>query len=368
MMLFFLNEKFERVDVIVQGSKSGHLNFSALEWTTRFHKPDTFAMDCPVRSPMEIATVMQHDTVYVVRAETGQIARIWKKKFDTEKLTLELEGEGLESMFEKRFTGAREYLPTGENFGVNYVGKVMCDIIRDNSPFAWAVVDALQNQVGRSIYASTANTKNVLYYLELLAKTWDVGFRCIYDEGLNMARFQTYAPTSIAEEIPGRTYRLSDDLGNIKQLEYEYDARKFYNHCSVLGEKDKGSGVEYSTVVDQSNGHEKYSFRYKGKSKKKDLSDAEYGKLLYAEGEQQLAKRKLNESFSVQPHEGKNIHIEVGWEVHCTSRFLNMGTVFFCTELKETWESAYGREYTFGYKADMKEDFLTELEGEYVYD
>lgn len=368
MMLFFLNEKFERVDIVVQGSKDGHLNFSSLEWTTCFHKPDSFAMECPVRSPMEIKAVMLHDTVYVVRADTGQIARVWKKNFKSKERTLELEGEGLESMFEKRFTSAREYLPTGENQGVNYVGKVMCQLIKNNNPFSWIIAEEMQNQVGRSIYASTVNTKNVLYYLELLAKTWDVGFRCVYDDQLNMVRFQAYAPTPMSEDVPGRTYRLSDDLANINRLEYEYDARKFYNHCSVLGEKDKESGVEYSVVVDQSEGHERYSFRYKGKSKKRDLTDAEYGQLLYAEGEQQLAKRKLKESFEVTPHEGKNIHIEVGWEVHCASRFLDMATVFFCTELKETWESTYAREYTFGYKADINEDFLTDLEGEYVYD
>ena len=170
-----------------------------------------------------------------------------------------------------------------------------------------------------------------------------MGFRCVYNESVNLVYFQTLEVVSIDTEIAGRTYILSDDLDNIKEAEYEHDISKYYNVARIIGE-------DQTATVDQSGGGERYEYSFKSRSRRKALTVEEYGQILYSEGVQELAKRKIDESFVVTPVDSANL--QLGWEASSASKKLNKTTVSFCTEITETWENVYRREFTMGYKAD----------------
>ena len=349
--LYFKNEKFQNVGVVQQGAAG--LNFSSLEWTSVFHKQDSFAMQCGVSDSRDVEFMLDKSTVYVVRNDTCQTAYINKKEFDGQKLTLE--GIGVEGLLAKRFTLEKDYLPTGANAGVNKVGAVMCDIINDNSPYVWLRADRAKNMTGPSIATYTELTGNVYKYVKMLAEAYDVGFKCIYDEKTDMVDFITYAVVPYSVDIPGRVYRLSDELDNVKELTYEHDVSKYYNYVRVVGEDLTG-------VVDQSGGRERYEYSFKSRSRRKSLTTAEYTSILKGEGVQELAKRRAIEVFEVQPKDGQ--YVELGWEAVSIGKNINVATLSFCTEVNEIWESSYKREYTFGYRVDSKDDLVIRLQGE----
>lgn len=349
--LYFKNERFETVGVVQQGASG--LNYSSLEWTSVFHKQDSFAMQCGVHDPRDVDFALDKSTVYVVRNDTLQVAYINKKEFDGQKLTLE--GIGVEGLLAKRFTLEKDYLPTGGNAGNNRVGAVMCDIINDNAPFSWLRAERGRNMTGPSIATYTELTGNVYKYVKMLSEAYDVGFRCVYDEASNTVNFVTYEVVPYEVEIPGRVYRLSDELDNVKELTYEHDVSKYYNYVRVVGEN-------LTQIVDQSEGKERYEYSFKSRSRRKSLSAEEYASILYGEGVQELAKRRAKEVFEVQPKDGQ--HVELGWEAVSIGKNINVATLSFCTEVREIWETTYKREYTFGYRADNKDDLVIQLQGE----
>lgn len=349
--LYVKNEAFETVDVIQQGSEG--LNYSSLEWESIFHAQDKFAMECSVTRPDLVTAILDPASAFIVRNDTLQVAHITRREFDGRRLTVE--GIGVEGLLAKRFTIEKDYVPEGDLAGRNYVGAVMCDIINDNAPFRWLVADRAKSMVGPSIATFTELTGNVYKYLKTLAKAYDVGFKCLYNEEANNVAFVAYGVTGIDDDIAGRTYILSDELDNASDPSYEYDTSKYYNYARVLGEN-------LTAVVDQSNGRERYEYSFKSKSKQRSLSTEQYALILYGEGEQELAKRRADEVFVMQPRPG--ITIELGWETVTIGRNINKVTQSFCTEIKETWEERYEREHTFGYKTDELDSLVIDLQGE----
>lgn len=356
IQLIFLDEAFERVAILVKG-RAG-FDFSSLEWKSVFHKQDEFTIECPVaantQTSPEIAALL-NGARFVVRGDTGQTVYLQKKEFDGSKLILE--GIGAEGLLAKRFTVERDYLPPEGATGQNKVGKVMCDIINDNRPFDWLVADADQNQTGVSIATYTELTGNVYKYVQMLSEAYDVGFQCIYSEKDNKVHFTTFEVVPLETYIEGRTEQLSDEIGNIKDATYEHDVAKYYNYAQVVGEDD------YTVVVDQSDGGEVYEYSFKSSVKLGSKTTAEYSQLLYAAGVQELAKRRIDESFVVTPQDTENI--ELGWEAVSISRLINKMTTSFCTEILETWENAYTREVTMGYRADAEALAIIGLQGEF---
>ncbi|SBV92070.1 hypothetical protein KL86DPRO_10298 [uncultured delta proteobacterium] len=310
-------------------------------------------MQCGVTDPALTQIPLDPATAYIVRNDTLQVIYITRREFDGKKLTME--GIGVEGLLAKRFTIEKDYLPTGENEGKNYVGVVMCDIINDNNPYHWLIADRTKNAAGPSIATYTELTGNVYKYIKMLAKAYDVGIKCVFNESANNVDFIAYDVTGIDVDIPGRTYRLSDELDNASDPEYEYDTSKYYNKARVIGDT-------FSVVVDQSNGKEVFEYSFKSKSRQKKLTEAEYAMILYGEGEQELAKRGITETFTMKPK--PDVNIELGWETVTIGKNINKVTESFCTEIKETWEETYVREHTFGYKADDLDDLVTSLQGE----
>lgn len=348
--LIFLNEAFERVALFVVGKKG--VNFSSIEWKSVFHKQDEIAIQCGIENALEVSEIL-NDAVYIIRGDTGQAAYIQKKEFDG--TNLNIEGIGVEGLLAKRFTQEKDYLPPDGTIGQNKVGKVMCDIINDNRPFAWLVANAAQNQTGVSIATFTENTGNVYKYIQMLAEAYDVGFRCVYSEAANKIEFQTYEVEPLSNHIEGRTEQLSDEIGNIKSAQYERDTSKYYNYALVIGE-------DATAVVDQSSGNEVFEYAFKSRSKRGTKTLEQYQAILYAEGEQELAKRRIDESFVVEPKD--DAYIQLGWEAVSISHAINKLTASFCTEITETWENIYKREVTMGYKADAKDITIINLQGE----
>ncbi|MCL1888879.1 MAG: siphovirus ReqiPepy6 Gp37-like family protein [Desulfovibrionaceae bacterium] len=367
-MLFILDPNFNRLGAIINGASG--LNYSSLEWRSVFHKPDAFLVKCPVADSRDMDMIMDREALYIIRSDTLQVGRIWKKEFDLESRELEISGKGAESFLTKRYiANTKEYIPDAGALGLNAAGRIMARLINDNSPPGWLVANETENEVGESIYLSVKNTKNVLSYIEQIAKAYDVGFGTVLDERSGKVIFKAYRPLSIDVDVEGRTYRLSDDLGNIKSLSFATDSEKYFNYISVLGEADPATGIEFSAIVDQSAGGEVHAMRHKGKTKRRAYTDTQYAALLQAEGVIELSRRRVDEAFEVTPKEGTaedRINIAVGWEVFCQSYFVNMQTTFFCTELKELWENIYSREYTFGYRRDMKDEFMIEIEEEII--
>lgn len=350
--LYFKNEDFETVDVIEQGSAG--LNYSSLEWESIFHAQDKFVMQCGVTDPAHVSAALDPATAYIIRNDTLQIAYITRREFDGRYLVLE--GIGVEGLLAKRFTLEKDYLPTGANEGRNFVGAVMCDIVNDNAPFRWLTADREKCMVGPSIATYTELTGNVYKYLKTLAQAYDVGFKCVYDEKTNRVNFVAYGVTGYEVDIEGRTYRLSDELDNAKEPNYEYDTSKYYNYARVIGEDST------TVIVDHSAGRERFEYSFKSRSRQKKLSAEEYRAILYGEGEQELAKRRIDEFFVMQPESDANI--ELGWEAVTVGKNINKVTKSFCTEIKEIWEEAYRREYTFGYRTDDKDNLIISLQGE----
>ena len=355
LRLIFKNENFETVYVLVQGSNG--LNYNELEWESVFHKQDTFSLRIGVKEPKLIAPLLNKDVVYVVRNDTRQIAHINVKEFEDGQY-LNISGIGVEGLLAKRFTNEQEFIPTGENLGQNYVGRVMCDIINANRPFPWLIADRDSNSHGISIYASTKDTGNVYKTLTTLSKAYDVGFSCLYDEVTNKVHFTTIPVVPMSTVIDGRAYRFSDDIGNVKGIKYEHDSSKYYNYIRMIGE----NGI--TAIVDISDGREVYEISKKSRTRQRDMSVVEYQKLLEAEGVEELSKRIANEVFTVEPK--ITADFKLGWEALSMTKHLDISTISFCTEIKDEFaESGYKKEYTFGYPVDMQEDFVTSLTGEF---
>ena len=351
--LYLKNEAFETVGVIQQASSG--LTFKSLEWESVFHKQDSFTIECGVRSSDLADIALAPSTAYIVRNDTLQIAKIERREFDGRNLIME--GIGVEGLLAKRFTKEEDFLPVGVNEGQNFVGAVMCDIINSNKPFSWLVADRAKNMVGPSIATYTEINGNVYKYLKMLAQAYDIGIRCVFDEENNRVNFSAYGVVGIDVDIAGRTYIISDELDNAKEPNYEYDTSKYYNYARVVGEDG------FSVPVDHhAEGEEVYEYSFKSKSRRKDKTDAEYSMILYDEGVQELAKRRIDEFFVMQPEPGAKI--ELGWETKTIGKNINKATQSFCTEIRETWEETVTREYTFGYKTDEHDELVISLQGE----
>jgi len=351
--LYLKNEAFETVDVIQQGADG--LNYSSLEWESIFHQQDKFSMQCGVTNPDHVSRILERSTVYIVRNDTFQIAYINRKEFDGKSLTLE--GIGVEGLLAKRFTTEADYVPNLAEPYTNNVGVVMCDIINANHPFPWLVADREANRTGVSIATFTEVTGNVYKYLKMLSAAYDVGFKCLYDESTDTVNFITSEPVGYDVDIPGRTYRLADELGNAKELAYEFDLSKYYNYARVIGQ-------DLTVIVDQSGDEEQYEYSFKSRARRGSLGLEQYESILRNEGVQELAKRRIQETFTIQPTATE--WVELGWETISTSKNIRVATKNFCTEVKETWESIYSREYTFGYRTDEISGLVIALQGEFT--
>jgi len=350
--LYFKNEAFETVDVIQQGAEG--LNYTSLGWESIFHQQDKFSMQCGVKDTDHVERVLDRQTVYVVRNDTFQIAYITRKEFDGRNLTLE--GIGVEGLLAKRFTTEADYVPDLDHPYTNQVGVVMCNIINANNPFHWLVANREANRTGISIATFTELTGNVYKYLKMLSTAYDVGFKCLYDERADTVQFITFEPVGYEVDIPGRTYRLADELGNAKDLAYDFDISKYYNYARVIGQ-------DLTAIVDQSGSEERYEYSFKSRSRRGSLSLEQYEAILRNEGIQELAKRRIQETFTIQPTATE--WVELGWETISSSSNIGVATKNFCTEVKETWESTYEREYTFGYRTDEIEGLVIALQGEF---
>ena len=359
---WLIDENFNKVEII-EGRRANY-SVASIEWTTSFEKADSFAANIPLNREINremIDKIMAPETAFILRGDTLQLCWITRKKFEND--VLDLAGEGLEGLFVKRFTSEADYLPVGPNLDVNFVGRVMCDIINNNNPFAWAYAERLDNNTGPSIATFTEATGNVFKYLQNLSKTWNVAYGFRYNPQYKRADFKTKEVLPIGVQIPGRTYKLYESMGNIRPVNYTKDTSKYMNFCRVMGEEGHTAFVDIRPL-DGSNQPigERYDFSIKAKARLGDMGVPQYMDLLQAEGKQELSKRRIDEVFSLEPI--GNVNIDIGWEVDIGSRSLGITRVLFCTEIKEVWEGGYIKNYTFGYQEDPREIEVARLSQE----
>lgn len=361
--LFLLDKDFNKVEII-EGNRPNY-SVGSIIWTTSFNKADSFSANIPINRELNrkmIDKIMSDETIFILRNDTMQIQWITRKKF--EEGALVLDGQGLESLYAKRFTNDIDYLPTGPNLDVNFVGRVMCDIINSSDPFVWSYAERLDNNTGPSIATFTESTGNVYKYLQNLSKTWNIAYGFKYNPAYMRADFYTKGIIKLSQMIPNRTYKLYESLGNIQPVGYTRDTEKAMNYVRVMGEEGITAFVD-ARPLDASSQPigEKYSFSIKTKAKKTELiSEPDYLSLLKAEGRQELAKRQIDESFEVQPTQ--DVNIDIGWEVDVGSKSLNITRVLFCTEIKEVWEGGYHKTITLGFKEDPREIEVARLSQE----
>ena len=354
-VLYLLNYSLNVVDVIRAG-QAGYSIGSVL-WDSKFYDKETcsfkLAVDTNVSAGI-VQSIMADSTAYLVRGDTRQICYITKKEFDGQYLMID--GEGILSLLDKRFTNAVDYLPTGIYENNNKVGQVMCDIINNSDPYPWIVADRTLNEIGEDIATFTKVNKKVSKYLKTLSKAYKIGLDFRYNPDTKKVIFSTYGILSLDTLVDGRGYNLAKEFDNVQKIEYTRDFSDYYNFCRVQG------NTQTAFVDLRAEGEEKYSCSIKSSKSQGDLSEDEYLSLLEDEGKQELASKQIDDSFEADLK--PDIKLGLGWEVIANSRDINISRLLFCTALKETWESGYNRSFTLGIKTTAKEELLNSLKGE----
>ena len=183
--------------------------------------------------------------------------------------------------------------------------------------------------------------KNALTLMEKIGKASGIGFRVLYDAGL--LRFETYAGVDrsvLQSAVPHVIF--SDEFGNLAEIEYTEDVKKYRNVAYVLGaEKD---GQQEVVVVDQSNGQPIREMYISGSSvQMEDGMTAEAYRALLAEyGAEQLATKGKVESFEGEGFDIGNFTYMEDWDLGdiVTIQSAELGLVSHArvTEVEELYE------------------------------
>lgn len=354
--------------------------FNKLEWTERIYEADSFSIEMPFEKVKNTKSpdYAYYQTIYEALISSFQngyyprfiitnsgdkltdIGYVENYKFKEEEI-LRIQGEGFLKFFEKRGTIAKKYIPSKET--ADECGRVMCRIINDNNKseqtnfLSYLIANEDDNAVGVDIYVECKSDENIYEKLNTLAKAYEVGMRTLCNPFEKKVYFKTFKYEKHDDET-ANTLVLSENDDNIVSIEYEVDNGKHYNYIVVEGENAKG------IVDNRENKEEQPALEtYKKSSKKRgDLDIQTYIKLLESEGIEELAKKKVEENFKIEPT--SDIKAVLGSYVYCK---LDLGYDIIIkqlqiTEIKHIIENGeYTKEISFGDVFNLKNELKQSL-------
>lgn len=354
-------------------------NFTKLEWTERIYEADSFSIEMPYERIKNIRSneYSYYKTIYEAlrsgsrngyyprfiitnsNSKRTNIGYIESTKFTAD--SLEIKGQGFLKFFEKRKTIAKKYIPSEETR--DECGRVMCRIINDNNTekqtnfLPYLIANEDDNAFGVDIYVECESKDNIYKKLNTLAKAYEVGMRTVCDPFEKKIYFETFKYEKHNDETANALV-LSKNDENVVSMEYEVDNGKYYNYIVVEGENVSG-------IVDnrENKGEQPALETYKKSNKKRgDLDLQTYIKLLESEGIEELAKKKIEENFKIEPT--SNVKAPLGSYIYVKQDlgYETMIKQLPITEIKHIIENGeYTKEMSFGDVFNLKNELSQSL-------
>lgn len=327
---------------------------TSLQWTRRYHEAGEFELHLPITA-YNVKLLTRGNVVFVRgKKEAGVIEEI---ELETKSYTDEMSVSG---RFLERYLGRRiirgRYIANSKKTEVIMRELVYNNCINVNAPYKIPMLE-LGEEKGLGVSTSfQATYKNVLKYIEKLAQSAEVGFRCRPDFTNKKIIFEAYEGTdhSVGQSKNNRVF-FSDDYDNISVAQYEENDKPYISKVYV------GGSGEYPdrTIVPVENkaltGVElREAFLNASGIKSDDYSTtAQYQEALYQRGLEYLTENALSQSFEAETTAINNftygVDYDLGDIVTIRKNSWGLSQDLRLTEMNETYEKgAYTLSPTFG--------------------
>lgn len=219
----------------------------------------------------------------------------------------------------------------------------------------WVSTYIIPQHPGLTLGTTVSNTplvrfqtsyKNVGVNISKFAKAAEIGFRIRKDYDAKKYYFDLYkgVDRSAGQSANDKVY-FSDEYANLNGPAYDYDTRDYANYALVMGEGE-GSARERVIVDKRQSGEQKRAIyvNASGASLEDGVSLQEYRQQLYRQGEEELFKCAVIESFEGEAVEMDNFRYGVDYDlgdvVTLSSRKWGVSLHQRVTEAEEIFEGA----------------------------
>lgn len=312
-------------------------NHTSLQWRRKLYECGTFELHVPATAqnlkllvPGNIITQGDKKEAAVIRGQTNEESTLVNEIVRT--------GYFLPIYFTDRLTGPL----------FNFSGKVE-DAMRNMINRAEAIpLLEVSDPVG---YTETvefqATYKNVLTYLEKLAKGAEIGYRVVPDFRNKKMVFETFKGID-RTTAQGKQPRVifSESYNNLNQAKYTYND-ELYKTKVVVGGSGEGTNRIYVTVGGGTGFDLREVFLDAKDINQEELTEVEYKAALAARGQEYLAENGISESFECEAEADVNFTYKVNYDlgdiVTVKKKSWSMAKNLRITELCEVYE--YGGMY-----------------------
>ena len=266
-------------------------NFTSLQWHRKYYECGTFELHVPVTEKS------------LLLLQLGNVITIGDKR---EAAVIRGDQTEEESTLVNEMVRNGRFLPvylgdrlTGPMF--NYSGTVedamryMISRVEDIPMLRMA--EGIGDKTGISFQASY---KNLISYLEKLARYAEIGFRVVPDFKRKTMTFETYKGID-RTQAQGKNPRVifSEDYQNLNQAKHSYSDEGYITKV-IVGGSGEGAGRTYVTVGGGSGFGLREEFLDAKDINKEELTDEQYLAALKTRGEEFLVEHGIHENFEAE--------------------------------------------------------------------